>query len=199
MFDEKEARIDVIQMAERQVLSSASIVGIAVGGVLLLLLIIDLLCCATINMGVLATMCRRTKRSPSEIDEEAKLGSIITTSAQISFQLDSDYNWVYQRPKNFSWTHQKRFNKSSDVYEILYGWRFPLPYCSGQLVKEPPPSPLPLPPPVKLGGSALTTPSDEKQPLQTPTGSIKQNSTVEFDGKFVHSRSGEIIGKNSAV
>uniref|UniRef100_A0A1B0BGI3 Uncharacterized protein n=1 Tax=Glossina palpalis gambiensis TaxID=67801 RepID=A0A1B0BGI3_9MUSC len=149
-------RIDVIQVAERQVLSSASIVGIAVGGVLLLLLIIDLLCCATINMGVLATMCRRTKRSPSEIDEEAKLGS-------------------------------------------LYGWRFPLPYCSGQLVKEPPPSPLPLPPPVKLGGSALTTPSDEKQPLQTPTGSMKQNSTVEFDGKFVHSRSGEIIGKNSAV
>uniref|UniRef100_A0A1B0FGZ4 Uncharacterized protein n=1 Tax=Glossina morsitans morsitans TaxID=37546 RepID=A0A1B0FGZ4_GLOMM len=66
-------------------------------------------------MGVLATMCRRTKRSPSEIDDEAKLGR------------------------------------------------------------------------------------DEKQPLQTPTGSMKQNSTVEFDGKFVHSRSGEIIGKNSAV
>lgn len=66
--------IDVIQMAERQVLSSASIVGIAVGGVLLLLFIIDLLCCVTINMGVMAAMCRRTKRSPSEIDEEAKLG-----------------------------------------------------------------------------------------------------------------------------
>ncbi|KAM7350494.1 neural cell adhesion molecule fasciclin 2 isoform 1-T1 [Cochliomyia hominivorax] len=107
--------IDVIQMAERQVLSSASIVGIAVGGVLLLLFIVDLLCCVTINMGVMASMCRRTKRSPSEIDEEAKLGR------------------------------------------------------------------------------------DEKQPLQTPTGSMKQNSTVEFDGKFVHSRSGEIIGKNSAV
>ncbi|XP_037807700.1 fasciclin-2 isoform X2 [Lucilia sericata] len=107
--------IDVIQVAERQVLSSASIVGIAVGGVLLLLFIVDLLCCVTINMGVMASMCRRTKRSPSEIDEEAKLGR------------------------------------------------------------------------------------DEKQPLQTPTGSMKQNSTVEFDGKFVHSRSGEIIGKNSAV
>lgn len=40
----------------------------------------------------------------------------------------------------------------------LYGWRFPLPYCSGQMVKEPPPSPLPLPPPVKLGGSPITTP-----------------------------------------
>ncbi|XP_061402949.1 fasciclin-2 isoform X3 [Musca vetustissima] len=148
--------IDVIQMAERQVLSSASIVGIAVGGVLLLLFIVDLLCCVTINMGVMASMCRRTKRSPSEIDEEAKLGS----------------------PN---------------------GWRFPKPNCSGQLVKEPPPSPLPLPPPVKLGGSPMVSPSDEKQPLQTPTESIKQNSTVEFDGKFVHSRSGEIIGKNSAV
>ncbi|XP_030382113.1 fasciclin-2 isoform X2 [Scaptodrosophila lebanonensis] len=136
--------IDVIQVAERQVLSSAAIVGIAVGGVLLLLFIVDLLCCMTVHMGVMATMCRKAKRSPSEIDDEAKLGS-------------------------------------------------------GQLVKEPPPSPLPLPPPVKLGGSPMTSPLDEKEPLRTPTGSIKQNSTIEFDGRFVHSRSGEIIGKNSAV
>ncbi|KAH8420233.1 hypothetical protein KR009_007698 [Drosophila setifemur] len=147
---------DVIQVAERQSISSASIVGIAVGGVLLLLLVVDILCCITVHMGVMATMCRKAKRSPSEIDDEAKLGS-------------------------------------------LYGWRFPLPYCSGQLVKEPPPSPLPLPPPVKLGGSPMTSPLDEKEPLHTPTGSIKQNSTIEFDGRFVHSRSGEIIGKNSAV
>ncbi|XP_054731043.1 fasciclin-2 isoform X1 [Anastrepha obliqua] len=136
--------IDVIQVAERQVLSSAAIVGIAVGGVLLLLFIIDLLCCVTVRMGVMATMCRRAKRSPSEIDDEAKLGS-------------------------------------------------------GQLIKEPPPSPLPLPPPAKLGGSPMSSPLDEKQPLQTPTGSVKQNSTIEFDGQFVHSRSGEILGKNSAV
>ncbi|XP_034139630.1 fasciclin-2 isoform X2 [Drosophila guanche] len=136
--------IDVIQVAERQVLSSAAIVGIAVGGVLLLLFIVDLLCCITVHMGVMAAMCRKAKRSPSEIDDEAKLGS-------------------------------------------------------GQLVKEPPPSPLPLPPPVKLGGSPMTSPLDEKEPLRTPTGSIKQNSTIEFDGRFVHSRSGEIIGKNSAV
>ncbi|XP_062138031.1 fasciclin-2 isoform X3 [Drosophila sulfurigaster albostrigata] len=148
--------IDVIQVADRPVLSSAAIVGIAVGGVMLLLFIVDLLCCITVHMGVMAAMCRKAKRSPSEIDDEAKLGS-------------------------------------------LYGWRFPLPYCSGQLVKEPPPSPLPLPPPVKLGGSPVTSPLDEKEPLRTPTGSIKQNSTIEFDGRFVHSRSGEIIGKNSAV
>ncbi|XP_017030456.1 fasciclin-2 isoform X1 [Drosophila kikkawai] len=148
--------IDIIQVAERQVFSSAAIVGIALGGVLLLLFVVDLLCCVTVHMGVMATMCRKAKRSPSEIDDEAKLGS-------------------------------------------LYGWRFPLPYCSGQLVKEPPPSPLPLPPPVKLGGSPMTSPLDEKEPLRTPTGSIKQNSTIEFDGRFVHSRSGEIIGKNSAV
>ncbi|SPP89149.1 fasciclin-2 isoform X6 [Drosophila guanche] len=107
--------IDVIQVAERQVLSSAAIVGIAVGGVLLLLFIVDLLCCITVHMGVMAAMCRKAKRSPSEIDDEAKLGR------------------------------------------------------------------------------------DEKEPLRTPTGSIKQNSTIEFDGRFVHSRSGEIIGKNSAV
>ena len=66
--------IDVIQVAERQVLSSATIVGIAVGGVLLLLFIIDLLCCVTVRMGVMATMCRRAKRSPSDIDDETKLG-----------------------------------------------------------------------------------------------------------------------------
>ncbi|KAM8719562.1 hypothetical protein ACLKA7_005748 [Drosophila subpalustris] len=107
--------IDVIQVADRQVLSSAAIVGIAVGGVLLLLFIVDLLCCITVHMGVMAAMCRKAKRSPSEIDDEAKLGR------------------------------------------------------------------------------------DEKEPLRTPTGSIKQNSTIEFDGRFVHSRSGEIIGKNSAV
>nr|XP_041630777.1 fasciclin-2 isoform X3 [Drosophila kikkawai] len=136
--------IDIIQVAERQVFSSAAIVGIALGGVLLLLFVVDLLCCVTVHMGVMATMCRKAKRSPSEIDDEAKLGS-------------------------------------------------------GQLVKEPPPSPLPLPPPVKLGGSPMTSPLDEKEPLRTPTGSIKQNSTIEFDGRFVHSRSGEIIGKNSAV
>ncbi|KAI8036151.1 hypothetical protein M5D96_011011, partial [Drosophila gunungcola] len=107
--------IDVIQVAERQVFSSAAIVGIALGGVLLLLFVVDLLCCITVHMGVMATMCRKAKRSPSEIDDEAKLGR------------------------------------------------------------------------------------DEKEPLRTPTGSIKQNSTIEFDGRFVHSRSGEIIGKNSAV
>ncbi|EDW25988.1 GL14196 [Drosophila persimilis] len=136
--------IDVIQVAERQVLSSAAIVGIAVGGVLLLLLIVDLLCCITVHMGVMAAMCRKAKRSPSEIDDEAKLGSLLRSA------------------------HRHR---------------------------------LPLPPPVKLGGSPMDIRhcTDEKEPLRTPTGSIKQNSTIEFDGRFVHSRSGEIIGKNSAV
>lgn len=66
--------IDVIQVADRQVLSSAAIVGIAVAGVLLLLFIVDLLCCITVHMGVMAAMCRKAKRSPSEIDDEAKLG-----------------------------------------------------------------------------------------------------------------------------
>lgn len=30
-------------------------------------------------------------------------------------------------------------------------------------------------------------------------GNFKQSSSVEFDGRVTHSRSGEIIGKNSAV
>ncbi|KAJ6634132.1 Fasciclin-2, partial [Pseudolycoriella hygida] len=106
---------DLVIRVDTPVLSSAAIIGIAVGGVLLLIILIDFLCCLIVNVGIMATLCRRTKRSPSELDDESKIGS-------------------------------------------LYGWRFPLPYCSGQLVKEPPPSPLPLPPPVKFGGSPLTTP-----------------------------------------
>lgn len=40
---------------------------------------------------------------------------------------------------------------------------------------------------------------EENEPLNSPNGSIKKNSTVEFDGRVVHSRSGDVIGKNSAV
>ncbi|KAG4069565.1 hypothetical protein HA402_006931 [Bradysia odoriphaga] len=146
---------DLVIRVDTPAFSSAAIIGIAIGGVLLLIILIDFLCCLIMNTGIMASLCRRTKRSPSELDDESKIGS-------------------------------------------LYGWRFPLPYCSGQLVKEPPPSPLPLPPPVKLGGSPLTTPLEEKEPLNTPCGSMK-NSIVEYDGRVVHSRSGEIIGKNSSV
>ncbi|XP_055603627.1 fasciclin-2 isoform X3 [Uranotaenia lowii] len=154
--------LDVVLKVDDRAISSAAVIGIVVGAVLLLLLVIDILCCLIGNMGVLATLCRRSKRSPSELGDEEKLGS-------------------------------------------LYGWRFPLPYCSGSLIKERPPSPLPLPPPiVKLGP---TTPiEDEKQPLNSGTGSnsvvasdIKVNSSVEFDGRGVQIRSGEIIGKNSSV
>ncbi|XP_077291454.1 neural cell adhesion molecule fasciclin 2 [Arctopsyche grandis] len=82
----------------------------------------------------------------------------------------------------------------------LYGWRFPLPYCSN---KEPtaPPSPAPLPPPVKLA----STPTDEKEPLKDSNdrvmidNSMMRNTSVEFDGRRAHAKTGEIIGKNSAV
>ncbi|KAG6442492.1 hypothetical protein O3G_MSEX002367 [Manduca sexta] len=60
-----------------------------------------------------------------------------------------------------------------------------------------PPSPAPLPPPVKL----VSTPTDEKEPLkETGEDAIKRNSSVEFDGHRVYATSGgPIIGKNSAV
>uniref|UniRef100_A0A182UKM4 Uncharacterized protein n=1 Tax=Anopheles melas TaxID=34690 RepID=A0A182UKM4_9DIPT len=138
--------IDVVLRVDSPTLSSAAVIGIVIGSVVLLLLIADLLCCAFGNLGILATLCRKTKRSPSDLDDEAKLGS-------------------------------------------------------GSLIKERPPSPLPLPPPiVKLG--ATTPLEDEKQPLNTPqpaASPLKVNSSVEYDGRVVHSRSGEIIGKNSAV
>ncbi|XP_021704152.1 fasciclin-2 isoform X4 [Aedes aegypti] len=142
----KTARgIDVVLRVDDRALSSAAVIGIVVGCVLLLLLVIDILCCLIGNLGLLAMMCRRTKRSPSDLGDEEKLGS-------------------------------------------------------GSLIKERPPSPSPLPPPiVKLGS---TTPiDDEKQPLNTlpDVGGVKMNSSVEFDGRGVQIRSGEIIGKNSAV
>lgn len=51
-------------------LSSGAIVGIAVGAVLILILLIDLMCCATKRMGILASLTRKTKRSPSDLDDE---------------------------------------------------------------------------------------------------------------------------------
>lgn len=65
---------DLVIRKEGHVLSSASIIAVAVGGVLLLLLIIDFVCCLTLHIGMIAALCRRTKRSPSELDEETKLG-----------------------------------------------------------------------------------------------------------------------------
>lgn len=65
---------DLVIRMEGRVLSSASIIAVAVGGVLLLLLIIDFVCCLTLHIGMIAALCRRTKRSPSELDEETKIG-----------------------------------------------------------------------------------------------------------------------------
>ncbi|KAL1375959.1 hypothetical protein pipiens_000073, partial [Culex pipiens pipiens] len=115
----KTARgIDVVLRVDDRALSSAAVIGIVVGCVLLLLLVIDILCCLIGNLGLLAMMCRRTKRSPSDLmGDEEKLGR-----------------------------------------------------------------------------------EDEKQPLNNgPEGDILKSSSVEFDGRGVQIRSGEIIGKNSAV
>lgn len=69
------AGADVVLRVDDTVLSSGAIVGIAVGAVLLLILIIDLMCCATKRMGMLAALTRKTKRSPSDLDDEtARLG-----------------------------------------------------------------------------------------------------------------------------
>lgn len=62
---------DVVLRVDDTVLSSGAIVGIAVGAVLLLILIVDLMCCATKRCGMLAALTRKTKRSPSDLDDEA--------------------------------------------------------------------------------------------------------------------------------
>ncbi|XP_063625397.1 fasciclin-2 isoform X1 [Cydia splendana] len=136
--------------ASSQMLSSGAIIGLALAGVFICLLIVDLLLLCFRRQGVIATLCG--KRGKKHKDDEAKLGS-------------------------------------------LYGWRFPLPYCSTK--PRAPPSPAPLPPPVKL----VPTPTDEKEPLKdTAEDALKRNSSVEFDGRRVYATSGgTIIGKNSAV
>lgn len=46
---------------------------------------------------------------------------------------------------------------------------------------------------------------DEKEPLKDCNdraiidGSMMRNTSVEFDGRRVHAKTGDIIGKNSAV
>ncbi|XP_068627565.1 fasciclin-2 [Battus philenor] len=135
--------------APPQLLSSGTIIGVALAGVFICLIIVDLLLFCFRRQGVIATICG--KRAKKHKEDEAKLGS-------------------------------------------LYGWRFPLPYCS--MKPRAPPSPAPLPPPVKL----VPTPTDEKEPLKdTGDDTIKRNSSVEFDGRRVYATSGTIIGKNSAV
>ncbi|KAJ2951644.1 hypothetical protein O0L34_g13803 [Tuta absoluta] len=136
--------------APQQLLSNGAIIGVALAGVFICLVIVDLILFCFRRQGVIATLCgRRTKKHS---DDEAKLGS-------------------------------------------LYGWRFPLPYCSTK--PRAPPSPAPLPPPVKL----VPTPTDEKEPLKdTGDDAMKRNSSIEFDGRRVYATSGgPIIGKNSAV
>jgi len=63
--------MDVIGVADTKLpISSLIIVAIAVAGVFLLLIIIDFICCAALNLGILAMFCRSPKRSPSDLDEE---------------------------------------------------------------------------------------------------------------------------------
>lgn len=68
---------DLVIRKESPILPYSSIIAVAVGGVLLLLLIIDFICCLTLHIGMIATLCRRTKRSPSELDEETKIGRYV--------------------------------------------------------------------------------------------------------------------------
>lgn len=65
---------DLVTRIDTPVLSSAAIVGIAIAIVFLLLLLVDFLCCMLINAGIMAALCRRKKRSPSELDDESKIG-----------------------------------------------------------------------------------------------------------------------------
>lgn len=66
---------DVERHPQPRILNSSTIIAIAVGGVILLLLVIDLLCCLIINAGLFALMCRKHKRSPSDLlDDETKIG-----------------------------------------------------------------------------------------------------------------------------
>lgn len=66
--------LDVVVRYDNPALSSAAIIGLSVGLVLLILILIDLLCCIKLHAGVFALLCGRKKRSPSDLDDEAKHG-----------------------------------------------------------------------------------------------------------------------------
>jgi neural cell adhesion molecule len=61
----------VIGVAEQRInVSSIAIILVAVAGILIFLVIVDLLCCLTVNLGIFSMFCRKPKRSPSDLDEE---------------------------------------------------------------------------------------------------------------------------------
>lgn len=63
--------LDVIGVADKRInVSSIAIVGLAVAGILIILILVDFLCCITVNLGIFAMICRKPKRSPSDLDEE---------------------------------------------------------------------------------------------------------------------------------
>ncbi|XP_049826206.1 fasciclin-2 isoform X2 [Aethina tumida] len=86
----------------------------------------------------------------------------------------------------------KQHDDEDPKLSSLYSWRFPLPYCSYKAAPAHPSS-LNLPQPIKL----VPTPTDEREPLKS--GEPERPTTVEYDGKHVYTKSGEIIGKHSAV
>ncbi|XP_031339779.1 fasciclin-2-like isoform X1 [Photinus pyralis] len=97
--------------------------------------------------------------------------------------------------------HSKPVDDEDAKLGSLYSWRFPLPYCSYKAAPAHPSS-LNLPQPIKLAPS----PMEEKQPLRTDlqdpmivNGVDKCNMSVEYDGKQVYTKPGEIIGKHSVV
>ncbi|XP_066245045.1 fasciclin-2 isoform X4 [Euwallacea similis] len=86
---------------------------------------------------------------------------------------------------------RKKKDEEDPKLGSLYSWRFPLPYCSYKAAPAHPNS-LNLPQPIKLAG----TPLEEKEPLNQPA---EKPVSVEFDGRQVYTKPGEIIGKHSAV
>ncbi|XP_072386202.1 fasciclin-2 isoform X1 [Diabrotica undecimpunctata] len=86
-------------------------------------------------------------------------------------------------------SRSKQSDEDDPKLGSLYSWRFPVPYCSYKAAPAHPSS-LNLPQPIKL----TTSPIDEREPLHEAN-----STTVEFDGKSVQTKSGEFIGKHSAV
>uniref|UniRef100_A0A1L8DM60 Putative neural cell adhesion molecule l1 n=1 Tax=Nyssomyia neivai TaxID=330878 RepID=A0A1L8DM60_9DIPT len=102
---------DVVLRKEDPILTSAAIIGIAVGGVLLILIIMDLLCCAICNLGLFAAIRQSSnKSSPSrDIDDDNKFSrddtesqplNNVASNGGIKFQqssVDFDGSMTYSR------------------------------------------------------------------------------------------------------
>lgn len=65
--------MDISYREESTAISSATIIGIVVAAILVVLIVVDLMCYCFVHAGILALVCDRARSKPHE-DDDPKLG-----------------------------------------------------------------------------------------------------------------------------